>query len=163
MTETTIRRATVTDATTIAEHRVGMFRDMGYVPNEELAQQLRDASIATIGAALSDGTYVGWLAINSANEVVAGAGVHIKPHLPRFAPDRQSVETGPLPLVVNVYTEPAWRQRGVARALMQTIMEWATKQGFDRVLLHSSDAGRPLYESLGFVPTKEMRWNPPRS
>jgi hypothetical protein len=33
-------------------------------------------------------------------------------------------------------------------------------QGYDRVLLHASDAGRPLYESLGFVPTNEMRYSP---
>jgi hypothetical protein len=28
------------------------------------------------------------------------------------------------------------------------------------VALHASDAGRPLYQSLGFVPTNEMRWSP---
>ena len=28
--------------------------------------------------------------------------------------------------------------------------------------LIASDAGRPLYASLGFEPTNEMRWSPPR-
>jgi hypothetical protein len=40
------------------------------------------------------------------------------------------------------------------------MMNWATEQGADRVTLHASDAGRPLYLSLGFEPTNEMRWFP---
>jgi GNAT superfamily N-acetyltransferase len=60
---------------------------------------------------------------------------------------------------VNVYTEPGSRRRGIARALMQAMMEWATDQGFDRLLLHASDGARPLYRSLGFSPTNEMRWS----
>ena len=42
---------------------------------------------------------------------------------------------------------------------MQTILDWALAQGFDRVSLHASDAGRALYQSLGFEPTNEMRWS----
>ena len=69
-------------------------------------------------------------------------------------------DMGQVPLVVNVYTEPGSRGRGIARALMQALMEWAAARRFDRVLLHSSVAGRALYVSLGFVPTNEMRWSP---
>jgi hypothetical protein len=39
-------------------------------------------------------------------------------------------------------------------------MDWSREQGFDRVVLHASDAGRPLYEKIGFKPTNEMRWTP---
>jgi predicted GNAT family acetyltransferase len=60
--------------------------------------------------------------------------------------------------VVNVYTEPQWRGKGVAKSLLRELMHWASQQGMDRVVLHASDAGRPLYEKLGFRPTNEMRW-----
>ena len=30
------------------------------------------------------------------------------------------------------------------------------RQGVNYVFLHASEAGRPLYESLGFAPTTEM-------
>jgi predicted GNAT family acetyltransferase len=65
-------------------------------------------------------------------------------------------------LVVNVYTEPEWRQRGIARTLMKTAMEWSVARGFDRMVLHASEAGRPLYASLGFLATNEMGWTPQR-
>jgi hypothetical protein len=35
--------------------------------------------------------------------------------------------------------------------------QWLKEQGFGSVVLHASDEGRPLYESLGFQPTNEMR------
>jgi GNAT superfamily N-acetyltransferase len=88
--------------------------------------------------------------------------VHVKPQLPRISHDRRRVEDTAVPLAVNVYTEVQWRGRGVARALMRTVMKWAEAQGTDRVVLHASDAGRPLYESLGFRGTNEMRWFVPR-
>jgi len=153
-----IRLASVADAAIIVHHRIEMLRDMGQPLSSTLAEDLRVASMAALTDALSQGTYVGWLAMEDSTHVLAGVGVHLKPQLPRLSPDMTKVVTTPVPLVVNVYTEPYCRRRGIARALMRTLMEWAQAQGMDRVLLHASDAGRPLYTSLGFVPTNEMRW-----
>jgi GNAT superfamily N-acetyltransferase len=158
MTGYTIRRSTPGDAAVIAQHRVSMFRDMGEVPTSALATELLEASQAALAVLLREGSYVGWLAVGAHGEVLAGAGVHIKSTLPRVT-HQGLVAAGPLPLAVNVYTEPGSRRRGIARALMQAMMEWARVQGFDRLLLHASDGARPLYRSLGFAPTNEMRWS----
>lgn len=155
-----IRRATVCDAAVIARHRVAMFSDMGSVQTSQLASSLLELSTSALVDELGKESYVGWLALDGTNQVVSGAGVHVKPQLPRISDDGTSVVTASLPLVVNLYTEPAWRHQGIARALMATLMQWARSQGFDRLVLHASDAGRPLYVSLGFVPTNEMRWSP---
>ena len=40
---------------------------------------------------------------------------------------------------------------------MMTILAWLREQGLQSVDLHASDAGRHLYETLGFEPTNEMR------
>jgi GNAT superfamily N-acetyltransferase len=150
----------VSDAAIIARHRVSMFRDMGEVPTDALAATLLQRSTLALDAMLRDGSYVGWFAIDESSRVLAGAGVHVRPQLPRISDGGVAVVTAPAPLVVNVYTEPEVRGTGIARTLMNTLMKWATAQGFDRMLLHASDAGRPLYQSLGFVPTNEMRWSP---
>jgi GNAT superfamily N-acetyltransferase len=161
MTSYGIRPCKPDDAAIIARHRVEMFRDMGEVPTEDLARELLAKSTSALAAALADDTYVGWFAVDSDDKVIAGAGAHIKPQLPRILPTGTRVESGPLPLVVNVYTEPEWRGRGIARALMRVLMDWAVTRGADRIVLHASDQGRPLYESLGFHPTNEMRWSAP--
>ena len=59
--------------------------------------------------------------------------------------------------VYNVYTEPAHRRRGVARALLDVLHDWALARGLGAIGLHASAAGRPLYETLGYRPTNEMR------
>jgi GNAT superfamily N-acetyltransferase len=138
-----------------------MFREMGEVPTDDLARELLDKSTAALAATLADGTYVGWFAVNDHDKVIAGAGAHIKQQLPRISHDRARVEVAAVPLVVNVFTEREYRGQGIARALMRVVMKWASTLGADRVVLHASDAGRPLYTSLGFNPTNEMRWFPP--
>ncbi len=163
MDQYTIRRCTRDDAATVARHRVEMFREMGDVPTDDLAQELLTKSTSALATSFADGTYVGWFAVAGDGTVIAGAGVHIKPQLPRVSHDRLRIEDTPVPLAVNVYTETPWRGKGVARALMRVLMAWAAAQGTDRVVLHASDAGRPLYESLGFSPTNEMRWFAPKT
>ena len=59
--------------------------------------------------------------------------------------------------IINVFTEPQWRRQGVALLLLQGIIDWARTERLDRLVLHASDAGRALYERLGFVGTNEMR------
>jgi GNAT superfamily N-acetyltransferase len=158
-----IRQASVSDAAVVAAHRVAMFRDMGLVASEALASSLLSASTVALAELLRAGSYVGWLAIDGGdNRVIAGAGVHLKPQLPRISQDGDRVVTASDPLVVNVYTEPDWRRRGVARELMRTVLKWALDRGLDRLILHASDDGRSLYRSLGFVPTNEMRWSAAR-
>lgn len=155
----TIRAVAPDEAAIVALHRLRMFQDMGEVP-DDCAEPLRAASETALRALFASGEYRGWFARDGTSRVIAGAGAHIKPHLPRMVPGRHRVACEAVPLVVNVYTEPAWRGRGVARALMQRLMDWAQAEGYDRVVLHASDAGRGLYEGLGFVATNEMRWNP---
>jgi GNAT superfamily N-acetyltransferase len=162
MTTYTIRLATHADAAIIAGHRVAMFRAMGEVPTEALDAQLLAESTAALTACLHDQSYIGWLAVDDGGAIIAGAGVHIKPQLPRISHDGARVVAAAAPLAVNVYTEPEWRGRGIARALMNVLMTWAAGQGTDRLVLHASDAGRPLYLSLGFESTNEMRWFPRR-
>ena len=146
-----IRIATTADAAVIAHHRVAMFRDMGMLADADAAA-LEAAARTYLTQALSGGEYVGWVT-EADGHVVAGGGVVIRPLLPR--PGRAS--GGNEVEVLNVYTEPAHRRRGLARRLMQEILAWCHGRGITRVTLHASDDGRPLYESLGFVATNEMR------
>ena len=133
-----------------------MFRDMGEA-TELLEGPLTDASEAFFRGTIESGEYVAWLAVprHEPDLVVGGAGVLLRPMLPRPTPG--GVVQGREALIVNVYTEPAWRRRGLAGLLMRHILDFTRANGIHRVLLHASKEGRPLYESLGFVPTSEMR------
>lgn len=61
--------------------------------------------------------------------------------------------------VSNVYTRPTYRRQGISRALMTTLVAWAREQGLLRLILWASDMGRPLYEDLGFAPSRGLELN----
>jgi GNAT superfamily N-acetyltransferase len=150
-----IRAATVADAATIARHRILMFRDMGIELGADAAA-LESTSRDYFEVAVTDGRYCGWMA-DLDGAVAAGGGLVLRELLPRPGHVRGGTEA----YVLNVYTEPAHRRHGLARALMHVMLEWAAARGIARITLHASDEGRPLYESLGFAATNEMCRNGP--
>lgn len=146
-----LRPAGPDDLAVILHHRRAMFEDMGY--RDVAALDLMVSSAAPLlqrGA--REGFYYGLLAETADGRVVAGGGVitvEFQPH-PRDPRPRR-------PFVVNMYTEPEWRRRGLARHLLGALIEWSRAQGFESLYLHASDDGRPLYAAHGFLPTNELR------
>ena len=155
------RLATAADAAVLADHRVSMFREMGAI-RPDLEERLRQTSAAYFATAIPAGEYIGWIG-HPAGETtpVAGAGVQFRSLLPRPTLAGDGLLLGREGLVLNVYTVKGWRRRGVARQLMETIIAWAAGEGIVRLVLGASPEGRPLYEKLGFVPTREMSYTGP--
>jgi len=60
-------------------------------------------------------------------------------------------------IIVNAYTEAAYRRRGLARALMTELLAWTEANHLEQVVLHASIDGRPLYEQFGFRMSNEMK------
>ncbi len=148
-----IRKGTAADLDIVLYHRLHMFLEMGYHNDEKMTESQQN-SHKFFSKALSEGRYRAWFAETNGGKVVAGGGIvlTIRPGHPTH-PDLQRAE------ILNMYTEPAFRRQGLARQLMLTMIAWCRTEGFSWVGLHASDAGRPLYESLGFKPTTEMRLN----
>jgi GNAT superfamily N-acetyltransferase len=57
---------------------------------------------------------------------------------------------GPVGWIGTIWVDPAWRGRGLGKALTTTTIEAAEAAGCRTLLLVATDAGRPLYEPLGF-------------
>ncbi len=153
-----IRRATAQDAGIVAWHRARMFQDMGDVSRDAF-EILRAKARARLKEWLDSGDYVGWLATpaDQPEMVVGGAGVQLHPILPRPL-NASTVGEGRQGTVVNVFTEPQWRRRGIAGSLIKEIITWSKDEDLDRLLLHASDEGRSVYERLGFIAGNEMRF-----
>jgi GNAT superfamily N-acetyltransferase len=161
-----VRFATVDDADVISWHRARMFQDMGELP-ADLFEAFRASSRDQLRHLLARGRYVGWLLSleNAPNKIIAGVGVHLRDVLPHPIENTATFAEGRHGIIVNVFTEPEWRRKGLAGMLLKQVIDWAREQQLDRLVLHSSDDGRALYERLGFVATNEMRFagdSPPR-
>jgi GNAT superfamily N-acetyltransferase len=147
-----IRPATLIDIPKILRQRRAMYEDMGHRDADTL-KRMASLSSDYLGKAMSDGSFRAWLA-SIGNSLVAGGAVIISPW-PAHPYDLECRRA----TILNVYTYPQFRRRGIARRLMQTMIDWCAGEGFARVALHASDDGRHLYESLGFEPSNEMRLN----
>jgi len=135
----------------------------------QVTPEAYDALVAVAEArlreTLASGEYVAWLALApDGDRVIGGAGAQRRlafPHPDRFEDGTVGIGEGRHAIVLNVYTEPEWRRRGVAEALMREVIRWAREQRLDRLVLHASEQGRPLYQRLGFAATNEMRFQGP--
>lgn len=53
--------------------------------------------------------------------------------------------------LLNIYTRPAWRRRGMANALLVAMVAYAREQQLGKLWLHASSDGRAIYERFGFA------------
>lgn len=149
--QTTIREATIYDLPVLVRHRRLMFESMGF--SDQGRNDAMDASVRDyLNDALPTGQFRSWLATINGGEVVAGIGLQIIQ-----LPGNPRTISGCYAYLMSLYVEPHFRRRGIARRLLDLTIVWARSQGLTEVRLHASDQGRPLYETLGFKPTSEMR------
>jgi ribosomal protein S18 acetylase RimI-like enzyme len=143
------------DVEAIVHHRRAMFFDMGY-RDEKALELMCERFRPWLRGRMEAGEYLAWFAIAPDETVVAGAGLWLMdwpPHMVGGGEWRGNI--------LNVYTEAAYRRRGLARRLMQMAMDWCEKIGVETVILHASPEGRGLYQRMGFEATNEMRWKKP--
>lgn len=145
-----IREGTTQDIPEILRQRRGMYEDMDYRDTPAI-QTMLETTGPYLAKALSEGSFRSWLA--SRNGHIVGGGAVIVSPWPSHPYDGQCRRA----TILNVYTYPEYRRRGIARRLMQVMLDWCRKENFAAVYLHASKDGRPLYEGLGFKPTNEMK------
>ncbi|RHJ66900.1 N-acetyltransferase [Phocaeicola plebeius] len=59
--------------------------------------------------------------------------------------------TGKEGYILNVFTTPEFREQGLAKLLLQEIIKYAKNNDIKKLWLNSSEHGKHLYSSLGFV------------
>ena len=147
----TLRRASTADLDILVEHRCAMFRDMGYKDEGAMASMAGKFGPWLLEH-MNAGDYLAWLVSAGDASIAAGTGLWLMDWPPHMI--GQGTRRGN---ILNVYTHPDFRRRGLARELMTTVLAWCHENGVDTVILHASPSGRALYEGLGFTPTNEMR------
>ena len=52
---------------------------------------------------------------------------------------------------MNMYTNPAYRRRGIAAKTLDMLVKAAKNKGIKFISLEATDMGKPLYEKYGFI------------
>src|SRR5580692_3676083 len=120
------RKTTEADAELIAAHRHAMFAGMGKSEATAL-DEMRRNFVPWVEHMIGTGKYVGWI-----------------------------VEENERPVASSGFFEPEYRGRGLARELVREGLAESRRRGIWVTALHASDAGRRVYEPMGFKATNEM-------
>ncbi len=152
----TYRLATPDDAETLGRLRWAMETERHpehAATDEQLAAYL-DAARQDISAEIERGAHIAFLAEGDGQVVACAILIWwtMLPNLRHLHRKRGYVS--------SVYTDPAWRRRGIARHLMEQLIARAQVMGIDRLILWASDMGRPLYLDQGFEPSRALELHP---
>jgi GNAT superfamily N-acetyltransferase len=156
-TRWTLRKAGLEDMEALLSLRLALWKTVRGVdslgPEEP---QLVEANRRYFQQAIPAGRFHAWLGV-AGDAVVAGSGL-----VPFERPPAPGNPLGLEAYILNMYTLPAWRGQGIARALLMRLLAFSQELGVSKVWLHASAEGRPLYESVGFVPNDtRLEWVPP--
>lgn len=84
------------------------------------------------------------------DEVVGCASMSFMRIMPTF-----SHPTGKRAHLMNVYTRNEFRRQGIARKMVELLIEETWKKGVTEISLDATESGRPLYVSMGFTDSTE--------
>lgn len=151
------KAATANDLWRVVEIKLDMFRESGHF--SLLGPHAADEILADYRNLYAQGKAQHFVA-HIDGYIVASAGAFIKSDLPfRYF----SVPC--YGFIGDVYTETLYRGCGIATRLSRNALSWLKAQNVGMVRLLASNAGRSIYEKLGFVASDEMvlMFNSPQS
>jgi GNAT superfamily N-acetyltransferase len=152
MSDLTLRRATPDDAELLVRLRYEMQTELEEAEDpgahavlwRTSPAEVRDNVRAYFERELKGGHFAGYF-VEKDGEVVATGCVVVYD-----TPPSPSNPSGAEGYIMNMYTVPAWRHHGLARRLLDKLIEHARAEGAGRVWLRASEQGRFVYRKYGF-------------
>lgn len=94
-------------------------------------------------------SHAAWLVFDG-EEVVGTGAVSFYKVMPTY-----HNPSGKKAYIMNMYTRPDYRRRGIARRVLELLTAEAEMRQIDAVTLEAAAAGRPLYEAFGFTAMRD--------
>ena len=141
-----IRIAAKDDIELLMSSRLEMLKVVNNLPadyeySDEIVRESRDYFL--------NGDHITVLAIDD-GKVIGCASMSFMWIMPTF-----SHPTGRRAHLMNVYTRSEYRRQGIARKMVNMLIDETWKRGATEISLDATTMGRPLYESLGFTNSTE--------
>ena len=138
--------ATAKDIDLLMSSRLEMLKVVNDLPQD---YQYDDVIVNESRDYFLNGDHITVLVIDN-GEVIGCASMSFMRIMPTF-----SHPTGKRAHLMNVYTRSEYRRQGIARKMVEILIDETWKRGATEISLDATTMGRPLYESLGFKPTTE--------
>lgn len=126
--------------------RIAQLREEGAKEDIDLTPALKDY----YKRHMADGTFISWLALDG-EKIVGTSGMSIVEKPPYFG-----CPSGKIGLLSSMFTDSAYRRRGIAKTLLSKVVDEARQRGCGTVQITASDMGVLLYTDFGFVKNKNF-------
>lgn len=143
--ELVYRRAGLEDLELLVRTRIEVLRAANGLADTVDMSDVEEQSRRYYRAALESGEHVAYLVFDG-RELAGAGGISFYRLLPTY-----HNPTGENGYIMNMYTRPACRRRGIAYKTLDLLVAAARERGVSRITLEATSMGRPLYEKYGFV------------
>jgi GNAT superfamily N-acetyltransferase len=139
-----IRRATIGDLKSLVQFRTALFKEMRLLEGETKIDSFQEACEQYFRQYLPDNKFIAWIAEKN-DEIVAASGLVFlqKPPFPENPSGKEAY-------IMNMFTLPTWRNKGIASELLKRIFDYIQEEGISLISLHTTEIGRGVYEKFGF-------------
>jgi GNAT superfamily N-acetyltransferase len=140
------RRATIRDIPILVEYRVRFMNELFSHSDNSETETVRKSLLEYFTKAIPSNEFVAWVA-ECDGKIIATSGMVVwqKPAI------YGGVESGKLGYLLNFYTVPEARRKGIAARLLQRLIKEAKSMGLRYLHLHASKGGISIYKKAGFV------------
>lgn len=139
------KQATLKDLELLTETRVEVLRAANRLADDADMGEVKKQSYKYYEKALSEGSHIGYLVFDGEHFIGAG-GVSFFQVMPTY-----HNPTGNKAYIMNMYTHPEYRRKGIAYKTLDLLVQAAKERGITAISLEATEMGRPLYEKYGFV------------
>lgn len=157
------RKAIENDISELIRLRIEFLKEANEKQNidADIKKETENLLYAYFKENLSSEKFIAWLGISKGN-IIATSGLCFYDIPPLFKKLNGNIKTinGKIAYIMNMYTLPDYRNRGIAKLLFEKVLEEAKNLGYKKICLHATAIGQNLYEKYGFELTNsEMELN----
>lgn len=139
------KRAKPEDIDILTKTRIEVLKAANQLPDNTDMSEVERETYNYYQKALRDGSHIAYLVFDEDRFVGAG-GVSFFQVMPTY-----HNPSGNKAYIMNMYTHPAYRRKGVALKTLDLLVKDAKNKGVTAISLEATDMGRPLYEKYGFI------------
>ena len=137
--------ASIEDLEVLVKTRIEVLRAANKLDDSVDMSEVEAESRVYYEKALADGSHTAILVFDGDKFAGAG-GVSYYTVMPTY-----HNPSGRKAYIMNMYTKPEYRRRGIAFKTLDLLVSDAKNKGIAAISLEATDMGRPLYEKYGFV------------
>lgn len=141
----TYKKATIEDIDILTKTRVKVLRAANKLSDSADMSEVEKQSYDYYKKALSEDTHIAYLIFDE-DRFVGTGGVSFFQVMPTY-----HNPSGKKAYIMNMYTAPEYRRKGIAYKTLDTIIKDIKERGITAISLEATSMGRPLYEKYGFV------------